>query len=123
MAIVEPDDYIAEDMMEKLYHNFNPGRPLDLQGLGNLPFDQGLYERTVKRMERVVYGEAKPAPGEVPATEALAGNRGGKTALNVYAKPLCRKRAPGKQTVCRVQNEREGVKPSIWNRKVTTITL
>ena len=60
------------DMMEKLYHNFNPGRPLDLQGLGNLPFDQGLYERTVKRMERVVYGEAKPAPGEVPATEALA---------------------------------------------------
>ncbi len=59
-------------MMEKLYHNFNPGRPLDLQGLGNLPFDQGLYERTVKRMERVVYGEAKPAPGEVPATEALA---------------------------------------------------
>ena len=58
-------------MMEKFWKDFCPERPLVLPDSG-LPFDEALYERTVKRMEKMIYGEQKPKPGEVPAAEALA---------------------------------------------------
>lgn len=59
-------------MMEKLYEGFNPEHPLEVAGMEEAPFDTALYGRTVKRMERIIYGQEEPAAREIPATEALA---------------------------------------------------
>ena len=67
------------DRMGMLYKGFDPDQPLKGFGGGEgadgpaaVPFDLDLYERTVKRMEKIVYGQMEPAVREVPSTEALA---------------------------------------------------
>ncbi len=59
--------------MSRLYEEFDPGQPLVWDGQTEPPFDAGLYGRTVRRMERIIYGETGPAAGEIPAAEALLG--------------------------------------------------
>lgn len=58
-------------MMQKMYRNFNPEQPLELPVQEDYEFDLALYTRTVKRMERIIYGRTKPAAREIPAAEAL----------------------------------------------------
>lgn len=55
----------------KLYGDFNPQHPLDIQTYEELPFDREFYEHTVKRTERMIYGETAPEPREIPAAEEL----------------------------------------------------
>ena len=59
------------DMTGKLYQDFNQEQPLKLLSRQGLSFDTALYERTVKRMEGIIYGQMEPAPREIPAAEAL----------------------------------------------------
>ncbi len=60
------------DMTAKLYKNFNPQQPLDIRACGEVSFDIEFYERTVVRMERMIYGDILPQPREIPAAEELA---------------------------------------------------
>lgn len=57
--------------VSKLYGDFNPQHPLDIQTYEELPFDREFYEHTVKRTERMIYGETAPEPREIPAAEEL----------------------------------------------------
>lgn len=67
-------------MMRKLYHDFNPEHPLELPVKEKVPFDAALYERTIERMEKMIYGQIEPASREIPAAEAL--DRQMRAALN-----------------------------------------
>lgn len=58
--------------MGKLYQEFNPQQPLNLPESEEYLFDVELYRRTVRRVERMIYGRQRPAPREIPAAEALA---------------------------------------------------
>lgn len=58
-------------MMKKLYRDFNPEHPLELPETERIPFDTAIYERTVKRMEKMLYGQTEPASREIPAAKAL----------------------------------------------------
>ncbi|MCI8551147.1 MAG: transglutaminase domain-containing protein [Lachnospiraceae bacterium] len=60
------------DMMRKMYKEFHSDQPLKILEKEDLPFDRDLYERTVKRMEKLVYGQINPTAREVLAAEALA---------------------------------------------------
>ncbi len=57
--------------MQKLYPQFSPEHPWELPAEEEFPFDLSLYKRTVRRMEKMVYGEHKPLSREIPAAEAL----------------------------------------------------
>lgn len=57
--------------MKKLYPQFSPEHPWELPAEEEFPFDLSLYQRTVRRMEKMVYGEHKPLSREIPAAEAL----------------------------------------------------
>ncbi|MEY8339024.1 transglutaminase-like domain-containing protein [Lachnospiraceae bacterium 62-35] len=58
-------------MMGKLYKGFNPEQPLEIQKQEDI-YDAALYERTIKRMEKIIYGQIKPVRREIRSTEALA---------------------------------------------------
>lgn len=57
--------------MRRLYPDFRPDQPLKLSGEGGL-FDRELYERTIRRMEKMIYGQTEPKAREVLAAELLA---------------------------------------------------
>ena len=59
------------DMMEEIYQDFNPEQPLRIPAQACGDFDEGLYVRTVKRVEKILYGQSGPAAREIPAAEAL----------------------------------------------------
>lgn len=58
-------------LLGKMDKEFNPQRPLDVHVQDQFGIDQGLYQRTVARMERIIYGQQKPAERELPAAEKL----------------------------------------------------
>ena len=58
-------------MMTLLYKRFNEEQPFILPEGDKAEFDKALFERTVKRMEKVVYGQMEPAQREISAAEAL----------------------------------------------------
>lgn len=58
-------------MLEKMYHGFNIEHPFTLREQGEVFLDIELYERTVRRVERMVYGEKAPEDKEIFAAEAL----------------------------------------------------
>ncbi len=59
------------DMMEEIYQDFNPEQPLRLPAQACGDFDEGLYVRTINRIEKILYGQSGPAEREIPAAEAL----------------------------------------------------
>lgn len=58
-------------MLGKLYQDFNPQHPMKLREQGEIPLDMELYERMVRRMERIIYGQMEPAAREIPSAEEL----------------------------------------------------
>lgn len=57
--------------MCRLYPDFQPGQPLKFSEK-SAAFDRALYERTVRRMEKMIYGQMEPKPREILAAKALA---------------------------------------------------
>lgn len=58
-------------LLGKMDKEFNPQHPLKIHVQERFGIDQGLYQRTVIRMERIIYGQQKPAARELPAAEKL----------------------------------------------------
>lgn len=48
-----------------------PEHPVELPDSENYEFDMSLYERTIKRMEKIIYGQTPPSAREISAAEAL----------------------------------------------------
>ncbi len=60
------------EMAGRLYPDFHSDLPFELPEDETPPFDRALYERTVRRMEKLVYGGERPVRREIRSAEILA---------------------------------------------------